>query len=290
MATVREVLLAARKALAQAGCDSPDLESDCLLAHALGVSRGQLLAMRSATITTSQAHHFEQLLARRLDREPLAYIVGGTEFYGRWFGCAPGVLIPRVDTETLVDCALTEIDRWGSEGGLIIELGVGSGCVICSILAERTNVVGFGIDVSETALRITTENAAKHGVLQRLTLIRSDWFTAVPIEKLGTFRLVVSNPPYIDPAGAPDLQPEVRDHEPRGALFAEDSGYAAIASILAEAHEWLRPGGTLLLEIGHGQAPRAVAMAARFPYSDVRTFADTAGIARVLSARAHPLA
>lgn len=290
MATVREVLLAARKELQGAGCDSPEIESDCLLAHALGMSRGQLLAMRSVEVGESDLKRFLELLARRVAREPLAYIIGGVEFFGRWISVRPGVLIPRVDTEVLVECAVAELRLTDRRDRLICELGVGSGCVLCSILAEVDSATGVGVDVSETALEVTAENAARLGVESRVKLIRSSWFSEIPKEHRGEFTIIVSNPPYIDASEGPTLQPEVRDHEPAGALFSADQGYAAIRDILSEAHKWLCPGGLLLIEIGFGQEREVRAMASRFPYSEIRSFADTAGIARVISARARPLA
>jgi len=290
MALIREVLLDARRALQSAGCDSPDLESDVLLAHVLGVSRSRLLAMRGDDLGELGRARFQELLDRRLAREPLAYIIGVTEFYGRSFAVAPGVLIPRVDTETLVDAVLEELDGIEGKDRLVLELGVGSGCVIGSILAEAPSVTGIGVDVSETALEIARKNAEALGVFDRLELHLSDWFNSVPAEYRNCFDVVVSNPPYIDPAELEGLQPEVRDHEPRIALFAPSRGFAAIEILLSQAHEWLRPGGLLLIEIGFGQANEAVAMAGRFPYSDEHMIADTAGIARVLSARAASLA
>lgn len=233
---------------------------------------------------------FDGLLARRVGREPLAYIIGGVEFYGRCFNVKPGVLIPRVDTEVLVECALEELRQASELKPLVCELGVGSGCVLCSILAEVGSAFGVGVDVSETALEVTAENAAQLGLENRAELIKSNWFSDLPRKYKGEFAIVVSNPPYIDPSEAPTLQPEVRDHEPAGALFSADHGFAAIQHILSESHNWLRPGGLLLIEIGFGQERQALAMASRFPYSEIRSFADTAGIARVISARARPLA
>lgn len=290
MALIREVLLDARRALQDAGCDSPDLESDVLLAHVLGVSRSRLLAMRGDVLGDLGRVRFEELLSRRVAREPLAYIVGATEFYGRTFTVAPGILIPRVDTETLVDAVLEELDGIEGKDRLVLELGVGSGCVIGSVLAEAPNATGIGVDISEAALGISRKNATALGVIDRLELHASNWFKSVQAKYRNCFDVVVSNPPYIDSAELEGLQPEVRDHEPRIALFASNSGFAAIETLLSQAHEWLRPGGLLLIEIGFGQANEATAIAGRFPYSNVHMIADTAGIARVLSARAASLA
>ncbi len=288
MPDLREVLQTARRRLQDHGCDAPELEADLLLSHALGVTRSKLLAMRRSFPTAPELERFDSLLDRRCRREPLAYIIGWTDFYGRRFVVEPGVLVPRVDTETLVDVSL-ELLRIGAQplGGVpdVLELGVGSGCIICSLLAKASDRTGAGADISETALRVTSRNAVSIGVDDRLTLLKSDWFNGLPDEWRGKLPLIVSNPPYIDLVEKPVLQPEVRDFEPETALFANDAGLGALKHILAEAIDWLMPGGWVAVELGYGQATAVKQLAADFGFSQVASRVDTGGVERVVYAQ-----
>lgn len=263
-----------------------------MLAHVLGVNRGALIAMRGNELSAEATARFVGLLNRRVAREPLAYILGHTEFYGRRFVVTKATLIPRVDTEVIVEEALRRVAGDQELGGGVseipdvVELGVGSGCILLSVIAERPSLRGFGVDRSVGALDVARRNAASICSRSSVELVESDWFSAFPSGWRGRLPLIVSNPPYIDGAERGELQPEVRDFEPEMALFTGDGGLGAPKLIIEQAIRWLRPGGWLLMEIGFGQSATLLGYGRRFPYSELHMVVDTAGVARVLCARA----
>lgn len=236
--TVHEWVRGASARLALAGVEASRLEAQLLAAHAQGADRTAILAHPRALASDIA----DEMLERRLAGEPLAYILGYREFYGRRFEVSRAVLIPRHETETLVELAL----RLAPEGASVLEVGVGSGCVAITLKLERPGLTVAGIDVSEPALRVAAENAQRLGA--DVSLARSDGFA----ELTGAFDLIVSNPPYVA-ADAP-LAREIRDHEPALALFAGPEGLDFYRRLAKEAPAHLNPAGRLAVEIGDGMA------------------------------------
>ncbi len=262
-----------REATARLGTDWARDEAEMLMAHALGVSRS---AMLLAHMRDCVPAGFEPMLARRLEDEPVAYIIGETEFYGRCFRVTPDVLIPRADSETTLLAALEA----ASASARILDCGTGSGCLLLSLMAERPNARGIGIDRSEAALAVARENARALGLEQRTEFRCADWTKSGWASGLGRFDLIVANPPYIE-EGA-ELDRSVRDHEPAGALFAGRDGLDDYRTLIPQLPELLTPGGAAVLEIGHrqGEAVSALAGAAGFA-ADLRY--DLAGRDRALT-------
>lgn len=282
MNTIREQLAHWRNAFQRGEIDEPRLNAELLLAHVLDIKRGDLIGRKNDRLTPAQRAEFETLARRRLKREPVDYIIGERDFYGRAFVVRPGVLVPRPETETIVEITRRELparfDAWG------VDIGCGSGCLVVTLAIEFPRLKWIGVDVSSTALKVTRENAERFGVSSRIHLLRGDGLNA--IRASAGFSLVVSNPPYIDPADAPEMQPEVTQHEPHEALFGGPGGVAVSRAILAQVPEQLAPGALALFEFGAGQhdAMREIALDAGLV--NVDTEPDFRGIPRILSARA----
>ena len=241
-----------------------------LLAHAMSATREHLLAHPDKLLPPSAWKHFDELVQRRLAGVPLAYLTGTQEFFGLTFEVTPAVLIPRPDTESLVDEVLrvataeTELD--------VLELGTGSGCIAIALACTRPRWRILATDVSPDALAIAQHNGARLGA--RVEFRQSDWFDAVS----GRFDLVISNPPYI--AAADPHLPDLRD-EPRTALTDESDGLQALQAIAAGARRHLKRNGYLFQEHGYDQGPVLRAMLLELGYDDVRTCLDAAGRDRV---------
>ena len=222
---------------------------------------------------------FRDLIERRLRHEPVAYIAGHKEFWSLDFEVGPGVLVPRPETETLIEAALTELPDRNSVTG-ILDLGVGSGCVLVSLLSEYPNSRGLGIDSSEAALGWARRNVLKRGMMDRTQLRVGSW---EDVE--GTFDLIVSNPPYIPTSEISALPRDIRDHEPKAALDGGPDGvdaYRSIASVLTRA---LRPGAMAFLEIGAGQHQLVSEIMTAAGLKVVRLALDLAGIRRCVVLR-----
>ncbi len=220
--------------------------------------------------------NFRQFVERRARREPVSHIAGGRHFWKGWFKVTPAVLDPRPETETLIEAALAE------PFARVLDLGTGSGCILISLLAERPGATGVGTDISPAAVLVAGDNAALHEVADRIVLPVSDWYADIG----GRYDLIVSNPPYIAASEMNDLQPEVRDHEPRLALTDEADGLTAYRSISAGTLAHLEPGGRLLVEIGSTQAGAVSALFRSAGLSDIRVHPDLDGRDRVVEARA----
>lgn len=273
--TIDQLLAEARPRLAATSFGAPVREASLLLGRVLGLSEAQVLAHGEREVPDEAAARFRQLLERRLAGEPTAYLFGEREFYGRTFQVDPRVLIPRPETEHLVEAALeTPLpDRpW------ILDVGSGSGILPVTLALEIPGARMVATDVSPGALAVTSLNARRFGVRDRVFPVGADLTRGLD---LGRFDLVVSNPPYIDWSDAPTLSPEVYNFEPHVALFAPGSGDSLYARLFLETGE-LRSGIRLLVEIGFGQldAVRRHASASGLQVSDVRL--DYAGIPRVV--------
>ena len=263
----------ATRALADAGIDNPRMEARLLFAHALGISRDQTL---TATATAEQAAKFETFVARRTAREPFGYISGRREFWSMDFEVGPGVLVPRPDTETLIEEALRLVPDC-SASLKIADMGTGSGAILIAALKEFPNATGIGLESSQEAFNFASHNARMH-MPDRAEIRLADWNTAQ-----GPFDLVFSNPPYIPSTGIESLAPDVANFEPRAALDGGADGLSAYRSLAELLPGLLKPGGHALLEIGFGQAQ---AIKTLFPDLEILRIApDLSGVPRCVILR-----
>ena len=273
--SVREVLRQAAPQLA-AVTDRPRLEAELLLAHLLGTSRVFLHAHPETGLTTDQATAYAALVQRRARHEPLPYITGRVEFYRRDFAVTPDVLIPRPETELLVETALDWIDSHAVSRA--VDVGAGSGCIAVTLAAEAPTLSVLAVDLSAHALRVARANATRHHVAGRLRWVQADLLAPCT----GPFDLIVSNPPYVARDEWDALPASVR-REPWQALLAGPEGLDVIRRLLTQVKTRLRPGGLLLVEIGETQGGMVRALAkAAFPQGDVRVLKDLVGKERLL--------
>lgn len=276
--TVRDLLTDARARLAATPFEAPPREAALLLGWVLGLSEAQVVARHREEVPAEAAERFQQLLARRLTGEPVSYLFGEREFYGRSFRVDGRVLIPRPETEHSVEAALAEAlpDRpW------ILDVGTGSGILAVTLALEVPSARAVATDLSAGALAVAAGNARRLGAGDQVFPVRTDLAAGLDLSR---FDLVVSNPPYIDPADAPTLSPEVCNFEPHLALFAPGTGDSVLARLFA-ACAGLRSGVRLIVEIGYGQLEiaRRHAEASALLLEEARP--DYAGIPRVLILR-----
>jgi release factor glutamine methyltransferase len=273
--TISEALARARGILSSIDIESAAVDADLLLAHSLHLRRIDLIIHRDRLLTEEEMASFGSLISRRERREPVAYITGEKEFYSRSFQVNRHVLIPRPETEILVEQALELAPR----GATVFEIGVGSGAVICSILAERSDLRGIGNDISSEALGTARTNASDHGVSGRLKLFAGHTFEGLRRQ----MQVVVANPPYISEREALALDEDVRLHEPGQALFGGKDGLDIVKEIINGAPDHLSPGGILLMEAGIGQKEAVESLVKGQEGIAVRTWKlDLAGIPRVV--------
>ena len=281
--SIAQALAEATAVLRSGGVEDSRREAGTLLADLLRRDRAHLIAHSDDALAPRALASFRGRAARRASGEPAQYITGRQEFYRLDFEVTPAVLIPRPETELLVETAL-EILR-DEAAPLVCDVGTGSGCVVVSLLHERADARGVALDISAGALAVAARNAARHGVSDRLELVASDCFDALapPSEK---FSLVVSNPPYVAEADIAGLQREVREHEPRVALTPGGDGLSVIRRLLADAPRHLRPRGRLVFEIGFGQheAVRELVADAR-AWTTLGVRPDLQGIPRAVALR-----
>ncbi|MEN9359006.1 MAG: hypothetical protein RL095_541 [Verrucomicrobiota bacterium] len=274
--TLKEVLLLSTEWLAKSKSASPRFEAEWLLGHALGLSRLQLYTQHERPLSDTELDRARALLRRRAAGEPLQYICGEMDFYGLTLAVGPGVLIPRNDTEILVDHAR----RLLKHGDRVLDLCTGSACVPLAL--QKSFKGGLFIDaveLSPEAMTWARRNVDKTGLA--VNLHQGDLFEPVS----GAYALITANPPYIGRDEAPDLAVEVRDHEPHLALFAEDQGLALLRRIAAEAPGFLLPGAWLLCEIGWKQGPAVAAIFTAAGLERVRVEKDHSGHDRVVLGR-----
>lgn len=279
IAAVRRDLAARLRAGA---IDSPDLDARLLVGHALGLDHAGLMRDAERGLDRADIAGIEALAVRRLAGEPVARITGVKEFWGLPFRVTPAVLVPRPDTETVVETALAKLDRDGarSRSLRIADLGTGSGAILIALLHELPNACGMGTDCNAAALATARANARRLGVGARAAFIACDFGAALA----GGLELVVANPPYISTSEIAALAPEVRDFDPRGALDGGPDGLAAYRAITADARRLLAPGAHLVMEIGAGQASAVSTLAAAAGLGSIAAVPDLAGIPRVVSA------
>ncbi|HEV7890741.1 MAG TPA: peptide chain release factor N(5)-glutamine methyltransferase [Pyrinomonadaceae bacterium] len=258
--TVADALREASEALRASGLAEPRREAVSLLSHALSRDRAFLVTHSDESLTAEQLRSYLSTVERRAAGEPLQYITGAQEFYGLDFEVNENVLIPRPETELLVETAL-EILK-GTDSPLVCDVGTGSGCIAVSLLHARRDARALALDVSSAALEVAARNAARNGVADRIDLLVSDCFDALASNgrEDARFDLVASNPPYIAEADLEGLQTEVRDHEPRVALTPGGDDLSVIRRLVSESPRHIKPGGHLLMEIGFNQHERVAAL------------------------------
>ena len=276
--SIASLLSKARRQLAAAPFNPPTREAYLLLGHILGLDEAQLIAHPERSVDREAAQQFSDLLDRRLRGEPVAYLLGYREFYGRRFCVDHRVLIPRPETEHLVEAALELADGRPLH---ILDVGTGSGCIAVTLALEMEAVKVVGVDISLGALAVARRNARRHGATDRLALMQGDLTKAV---RLAAFDIVISNPPYLATDEATGLSPEVRDFEPGGALFTEGAADSVHRRLISAAAN-TRNGTYLLLEIGFGQESSIRSALAGSAVELIEVRRDYAGIPRVVVAR-----
>jgi release factor glutamine methyltransferase len=276
--TTGELLKDAAEKAAVAGADATAWDARLLLAHAMGGVSPLALDPRQ-TLDEILVARFSRLWERRLEGVPVQHLIGEWDFYGRPFRVDGRALVPRPETEILVELALRE----APDAGRVLDAGTGSGIIAITYLLERPQATAVALDISFDALALARQNAREHGVLDRLALVASDWLSAL---SPAPFDVVLSNPPYLAIGESPHLPPTVRDHDPRRALFAGEDGLTAIRQLLATAAPYLAPGGLLAFEIGFGQGEAVRSeILARPVWRFVKIEPDLEGIPRICLAR-----
>ncbi|MDP1967323.1 MAG: peptide chain release factor N(5)-glutamine methyltransferase [Reyranella sp.] len=283
-ATYDALLRDAAVALTAAGIDNARFEARLLLAHAGSVTVEWLIAHGGEVAPPAAVEALRALTARRVRREPMAYVVGEREFWGLPFKVSPDVLVPRPDSETLIEAALALMPG-RTEPWRIVDLGVGSGCLLLTLLREFPNARGVGMDASAAALTMAATNAEALGVDARASLVGGDWRQPGWAERLGgPFDLLVANPPYIETAAIDGLMPDVARFEPRLALDGGGDGLSAYRAIAGSAAGLVVPGGRVLIEAGEGQATGISTLFASAGFSVGSPLKDLGGIDRVVTA------
>ncbi len=278
-ATIASARRALREVLAQAGIDSADADARLLIEHALRIDRVAMMTQGERALEPHEAKAIDALAARRLKREPVARIVGAKEFWSLALTVTPDVLVPRPETETVVELALDMLGSGRRQTHLrVLDIGTGSGALLLALLKELPQATGIGTDVSEGALKVARGNAERHGLAPRCLFVNTDIAAGVQ----GPFALIVSNPPYIARHDIAGLDPEVRDYEPAGALDGGADGLACYRAIAGDADRLLRPGGRLVVEIGIGQGEAVSGLFSDAGLTAVETRPDLAGIPRAL--------
>ena len=275
---LREALAAAVQQLEDAAVGSPRLNAEMLLMFVLGVGRAYLYGHPERELTAPEEDSYAEAIAERARGVPAQYIIGHQEFWGLDFVVTPAVLIPRPETEHVVEAAL-ELAQ-GIERPRIVDVGTGSGCIALALASEMKRAEIEAVDISPEALEIAKANAVRLQLAQRVRFRTGNLLEGFGVEE---FDLVVSNPPYVGECEADKVQAEVRKFEPHVAVFGGPLGTEIVTRLLAQAHRVLKPGGHVLVEIGFSQSEKVREMAAAF--EDVRFVEDLQGIPRVLVGR-----
>ena len=275
---VAALLALGRSALDAAGIEDAGREARLLLAHALGLDAGGLMRLAPDQVVADEP--FLSLLARRCGREPMALLTGACGFWTLELAVAPCTLVPRADSETLIEAVLAA--RPDHDSALrVLDLGTGTGCLLLAVLSEYPHAFGVGVDRCAAAATLAAANAAACGLLERSTFLCGDWDAALDAR----FDLVLSNPPYIPDSELAGLMPEVRDHEPAGALAGGADGLDCYRWLMLRLSLLLRPDGMAVLELGQGQAAPVMALARAAGLEPIGLRADLGGVERALSLR-----
>jgi len=278
---IREALKEASKKLHKSS--TPELDARLLLGIAMNVTYEQLLLSYDKELSVDSEEEFFKLVTRRESMEPIAYIIGRQEFYGLDFIVNKNVLIPRPDTELLVDIMINDCNqRLNDEAITILELGVGSGAISITLAAQIITSKITALDISSSALKVAKTNAEIHNVLEQVNFIKSNWYSGLGAEK---YDYIVSNPPYISQGEKDQMSEETYIFEPDIALYASDNGLAAHKIIIASAHKYLKPCGKLVLEIGYLQKEAITNILREHAFTEPNVKQDLAGRDRVIIAR-----
>lgn len=273
----------ATKRLTDAGCDSPRLDAELLLGHVLSLNRAQLIARSEELLSPDEERTYQALLDRRAQREPLAYIVGHKEFFGLELETTPHVLVPRPETELLVEQTVRLSHEIAPAANVrIADIGTGSGAIAISLALSLPEAVVYAVDRSTAALAVAARNCQRHGVETRVRLLAGDLLAPLP----EPVDIVVANLPYISPAEIPSLMPEVRLFEPQGALDGGDDGLELIRRLLQQVMRQPRRPQAVLLEIGAHQGEMVLQIASEIlPEATVSLMRDYAGLERIITVR-----
>ena len=283
--TAAALLADAAATLAAAGVEAPEWDAERLLRHVLGWDRATLIASPGHAVPEPEAERFRALVQRRASREPLQYILGTQAFWKHEFLVTPAVLIPRPETELLVETSLELLKD--VERPLIVDVGTGSGCIALSLAFERPDAEVHATDISEPALEVARENARRLGLECRVAFHHGNLLE--PVAHLaGRIALVVSNPPYVDPSERESLAPEVRDHEPDTALFWRGGALETYGVLVPAAAAALSAGGWLALELGRGLAEGVARISSAAGLTQLQLVPDVQDLPRVLIARRRP--
>jgi len=282
--TIDDLVAWAKHTLEQAGVENAAQESRWLVADALGLEGHHLASKAEQPVSAEQWEHAGSLVSRRAAREPLQYILGTQEFCGLEFQVSSAVLIPRPETEVLVQETLRAVDL--DNESVLVDMGTGSGCVAITLATILGKARIVAVDRSPEALAVAKDNAERHVVAEKIQWVEGDLLSALRgLGMAGAVDVIASNPPYIAEADWAGLQPEVREFEPRSALFSGPKGTEFHERLLRESKEFLAPGGSLVMEIGQGQYMAVRQMAEHIGgYAPLRVVEDEAGIERVVIA------
>jgi release factor glutamine methyltransferase len=279
--TVQEVVAWTTDDLKKRGVSTSRLDAELIVAQALGIDRIKILIEGSRELSSAELEAIRALVKRRRSFEPIAYLRGTREFYGRPFRVDRRVLVPRPDTETLVEVALQRLSGHDL-GARVLDLCTGSGCVAISLKCERPTISIDAVDLSPDAIAVARDNAQRLGAVWNVRFLVGDLFAPLPPGI--RYDLVVANPPYIATGEIPTLDPDIKDHEPRLALDGGTDGLAVVRRLVEGAPGHLRPGGALALELGAEEAPAVRELLEKQGWTDIRTARDYGGHERVVSA------
>lgn len=280
--SIADSLREAARVLQAAGVPDARREAGSLLSFVLGKDRTFLISHADDPVDDPNLNRFREAVERRAAGEPLQYITGVQDFYGREFRVTPDVLIPRPETELLVEAGLQVIA--GVAEPSICDVGTGSGCIAVTLLCERADARAVAVDVSEAALAVAAENAQRHGVSERMAFKISDCFNGL---EPAPFDLIVSNPPYVSAAALAGLQREVRDHEPLVALSPGGDGLSVIRRLLHDGPAFLKVGGHLIMEIGFDQGEKVQELISEQSWRLIEIRPDLQSIPRILVVQKH---
>ena len=279
MLTVLEVIKKTTEFFAGKGIESPRLNAELLVGHALALKRMQLYLQFERPLSAAELELIRPLVRRRGLREPVQYILGETEFFGLKLKVDKRALIPRPETERLVELVT---QRLSSPPSTILDLGTGSGAIALALAKQYVDARVTALDASEDALSLARENAASTQFAERVTILNSNWYAAIPAD--GRFDLIIANPPYLTADETLQATPEVRSHEPASALTSAEGGLADLRAIIAEAPRFLAPGGLLALETGIAQHAELKRLAGEAGFPRTESHPDLTGRDRYILA------
>lgn len=283
--TISKTLLEGTQILAKAGVPDARREATTLLAHVFNRDRTFLIAHGEEMVPTDLLAQFRTFVERRASGEPSQYVTGSQDFYGRTFLVSPDVLIPRPETELLIEATCKYINDQSATVS-ICDVGTGSGCIAITLLHELRGAQAIGTDISEAAITVAEKNAQAHKVTDRVSFVISDCFDRVPAQL--SFDIIVSNPPYVSAAAVPGLQREVRDHEPLVALSPGPDGLSIIRRLIQDAPRFLKDDGLLIMEIGFDQGEATEALIDPKVLDLLTIMPDLAGIPRIVILKKRP--